>query len=347
MSLRLSRRLVCGGLALAPVAGWAVAAPPRWNARVLKRGGTHSSLAAALADAPPGAGPYRILLGRGRWEEKLTIGRPGVEIVGEDRASVRLVWSDSSGAQRAGGGTFGTYGSATLAVEAPDVTLRNLTVENGFDYEEHRRTGGSGGQAVALLLGRRSDRALIDGVDIVGHQDSFYLHSGRALVRGCMIAGGVDFIFGGAAALFEACELRSRLRAGEPIQGYVAAPSTPRMQRFGLVFDRCRLTREPLVPDGSVFLGRPWRAGGNVQLVGAAAYLRCHMDAHIHPEGWAPMHYAGPNGYRMTFQPGDARFAEFVNSGPGSRPHRGRPRLTGREAARYTADAILGGWRPV
>lgn len=342
----ICRRVVCGGLA-AVAATPARAFAPGFDAIVRKSGGTHSSLVAALEDAPSDGRRFRILLGRGRWEEKITLTRANVELVGEDRKASVVASSVFAGQDKPGGGKWGTFGSASLTIEASDFTARNLTVENGFDYPAHRRSGGGeGAQAVALALGNAADRTLIEDVDIVGYQDSFYLRAGRALVRRALVTGHVDFIFGGAAALFEGCEIRSRVRSAEGVQGYVAAPSTPRGQRFGLVFDRCRLTREPGLPDRSVYLGRPWRAGGNVDLRGSAVYLRCRMDAHIHPDGWTWMNYRGPGGYQMTFQPGDARFAEYASQGLGATRSPGRRILSSAEAAEYRRERILGDWRP-
>jgi pectinesterase len=345
----LTRRAFCGGLLLAGAAPLrAYAAPaPRFDAVVRRTGGTHPSLSAALAAAPPGDQPWRILLGRGRWEEKFTVSRPNVEIRGEDRQRTILTTAFASGHPKPGGGTYGTYGSATLTVEAPGFTLRDLTVENGFDYAANLRSRAvANAQAVALALGNAADRSLIESVDLLGHQDTFYLRAGRALVRDCLVAGSIDFIFGGAAARFEGCEIRSRLRPGEALQGYVAAPSTHRDQPAGLVFDRCRLTREPGLPDASVWLGRPWRAGGNTALRGAAAYLHCWMDAHIHPEGWTSMNYRLPNGYQMRFEPGDARFFERGSRGPGARRAPSRRQLGSNEAQAFSRAAMFGDWRP-
>jgi pectinesterase len=345
--MQLSRRSVCAGLSASLLTAPARAFAPAFDARVMKSGGTHGSLAAALADAPADGRTYRILLGRGRWDEKLTVSRPNVELVGEDRRATILTSAIASGHAKPGGGTWGTFGSSTLTIEAPAFTARNLTIENGFDYVANLRSRAvKDAQAVALALGNAADRTLIDRVDLVGHQDTFYLRSGRALVRDCLIMGNVDFIFGGAAALFEGCEIRSRLRPGEALQGYVAAPSTHRSQRFGLVFDRCRLTRERGVADASVWLGRPWRAGGNLELRGAATFLRCWMDAHIHPEGWTRMGYRGPGGYQMYLEAGDARFAEYASTGPGARRAPSRPLLTAAEARAYTRAAMFGDWRP-
>lgn len=314
---------------------------------VSRGGGTHASLAAALADAPGGDTPYRILLGSGQWNEKLTVTRPNVSLIGASRKQTVLTSTVASGHDRPGGGNWGTFGSATLTIEAPDFTMRNLTVENGFDYLANLRSRTVGdAQAVALALGNAADRTVIEACDLLGYQDTFYLRSGRALVRDCFITGHVDFIFGAAAALLQDCQIRSRVRPGEALGGYIAAPSTPRDQPIGLVFKDCRLTREPGLPDGSVWLGRPWRAGGNTALLGAAVYLRCWMDSHIRPEGWTWMGYKGPNDYSMRLEPGDARFAEYGSFGPGARRSPGRHILQALDARRYSPAAIFRDWHP-
>lgn len=341
----ISRRAVCAGLAAAAAPWPAGAFKPPFDAEVRKRGGTHSSLAAALADAPAGDRPYRILLGAGKWEEKLTVTRRNLTLVGEDRRGSILTSAVAAGHDRPGGGTWGTFGSATLTVEASGFEALNLTIENGFDYVAHlRRRSIEGLQAVALALGNAADRSRIEQCDLLGHQDTFYLRAGRALVRDCFVTGHVDFIFGGAAALFERCEIRSRLRPGEALQGYVAAPSTPRRQPVGFVFDRCRLSREAGLPDSSVWLGRPWRAGGNTALLGAAAWLDCWMDSHIHPEGWTWMGYRGPAGYPMRLQPLDARLYEYRSRGPGAGTGPTRRQLGAAEAEGQRRYPLSGGW---
>ena len=118
--------------------------------------------------------------------------------------------------------------------------------------------------------------------------------------------------------MFRRCRIVSRWVPGAPIQGYVAAPSTPARQEAGLVFDHCRLERDPGVPDGSVFLGRPWRAGGNMELTGMAAFLDCWMDGHIRPEGWTAMHFRAPNGPEGWLTPQQARLYEQGSRGPGA-----------------------------
>jgi pectinesterase len=130
------------------------------------------------------------------------------------------------------------------------------------------------------------------------------------------------------------------------VQGFLAAPSTPRDQPVGLVFDQCRLTREAQVPNASAYLGRPWRAGGNMSLLPAAAYLDCWMDAHIRPEGWTHMHYRAPGGPEQWLEPSDARFFEYRSRGPGAAVNPARRQLSPADLPRYERAAMFGGWRP-
>ena len=324
--------------------GWAAT---RQVDATVGEGGDFPTLAKALAAAGSVGKPrFRILLRDGVHDEKLTITTPGVEIVGESRAAT-LTHADASGTPKPGGGSLGTSGSATLTIAAPDVILRGLTIANGFDFIGSRAGNDAvknGFQAVALLIDPSADRTRVIDCAIEGYQDTLYVNA-RAWLSRCRIAGGVDFIFGGGAALFDACEIVTRFVPDAPGQGYVAAPSTPAAQRFGLVFDHCRLTREPGVPDQSAFLGRPWRAGGNMALTGSATFLRCWMDAHIRREGWTAMGYRNPAGTQRMLTPQEARLAEFGSTGPGAAPASATRRwLMPAEAAAYTPAAILAGW---
>ncbi|NYT43020.1 pectin esterase [Sphingomonas sp. R-74633] len=328
------RTLLAGTLAL-PLAARAKA---QWDAVVDPRTGT---LGAALTEAERAGRPFRILLKPGVFTEKLIVRAPGVTIQGSPGTVIE--YGTAAGTPKPGGGTWGTGGSGTLTIAAPDVTLRGLTIRNSFDYIGARRDGaGNGAQAVALAVGREADRTVIDRCVLLGYQDSFYLHT-RTLVTDTRIVGGVDFIFGGAAAWFEGCEIVTRYVPGAQGSGYVAAPSTPAAQEFGLVFAGCKLKREAGVPDNSTWLGRPWRAGGNMALLGQAAFLRCWMDAHIHHEGWTWMGYKGSEGDQRRLTPTEARLYEFGSVGPGRGPAGpDRKLLTAQDAKRYTRANVIG-----
>lgn len=346
----LTRRMFMVGVSLA--AAMPAHASDLFDAVVEKQGakGAFTSVAAAIAAAPTDAvRPWRIRIGEGVWQEKLLIKRRAIHLVGAGRGRTILSHGAASGLVRPeGGGNYGTYGSASLTVEAADFQASGLTVRNDFDYVGNLGSQMvNGAQAVALALGPGADRSILRDVEILGHQDSFYLRSGRALVENSLITGSVDFIFGGAAALLRHCEIRARFRPGEAVQGFVAAPSTPENQPVGLVFRSCRLTRETGVPDGSVYLGRPWRAGGNMQLLGACTYLDCWMDAHIHPEGWTSMGYTGPDGTRRQLAPQEARLFEHQSRGPGAGlASTTRRFLAAGDLAGFADTSIWGDWRP-
>ena len=108
--------------------------------------------------------------------------------------------------------------------------------------------------------------------------------------KNCEIHGDVDFIFGGADAVFDDCliqcnnrETKAKERAeGRFINGYVTAASGLK-DDLGFVFRNCTVKGETGCAPGSVFLGRPWREEAKT------VYLNCKMDDTISPErfsGW-------------------------------------------------------------
>ncbi|WP_232492639.1 pectinesterase family protein [Novosphingobium kaempferiae] len=317
----------------------------------------------AAASVPQGQ-PWRIALGEGRYRGQFRIERPNVEIHGQGAGRSVLFFDAAAGWIAPDGKPYGTFRTWCLSVTAPDVRLHGLTIANTFDAAaEMRRPGGmrsdEGGsqQALALSLGRGADRTIVSECEITSHQDTLYCAEGRALFFACLITGSYDFIFGGSAARFERCEIRSLPRI-DPVEGYITAPNTVADQPAGLVFDACALTAETGVPDGSVFLGRPWgvstmRGGVRVKTVGMAAYLRCLMGPHIAPAGWTNMWYTDADGKPAFFEPEDARFMEFGNTGPGASPPFGAARTQRRgriidaaQAAGFSREQMFRDWQP-
>ena len=333
----LDRRGVLAGMLALPAAARPEA---EWDAVVDPRTGT---LAAALRKAT--GQPYRILLREGMFTEKLTIETPNLTIVGSGPGTV-IQYGAYNGLKKADGSNWGTAGSATLTIAAPGVTLRNLTVRNSFDFIGAKRdNAGNGAQAVALLIRREGDRTRVENCRLEGYQDTFYLQA-RSRVSGSRIIGGVDFIFGPAAAWFERCEIVTRFVPNTAELGFVAAPSTPAVQPYGLVFSHCRLARERGVSDGSAWLGRPWRTGGDMRLTGQAVFLNCWMDAHIRRGGWTWMGYKGASGEQRQLTPQEARLLEYASRGPGAAPAADTRRmLSAAEASGFTEANVLSGWR--
>lgn len=281
-----------------------------------------------------------IELSAHQFREKVTIRRDRVRLTGKGAARTRLhfdaVAQTAGQYHRAG---WGTAGSATLTIDADQVIVSALTVENDFDFPANDRLPigdplrVANTQAVAINLDVHSDRVVLDRVAVLSWHDTLLTDGGRTLIRDSLIAGTTDFIFGKGQLLIERSEIRSRrrfggARAADGFEAYVAAPSTQMSQPLGIVVYRSRLTREEGVADGSVALARPWHPTttfpdgryADPQAVGQVSYLDCWMDIHIHPEHWTGMNGTARDGTkRDLFRPQDARFIERGSRGPGAR----------------------------
>ena len=312
------------------------------------------SLGAALTALPPnGVGRAAILMKNGRYHEKLTIDRPYVSIVGETRDSTILTYDAAADTPNPGGGTYGTRGSFTLRVVAPDFRAENLTIENAFDYPANvakpdgDKTKLRNMQAVALMLDLGSDRATFVNVKITGFQDTLFPNSGRSYFARCEVWGHVDFIFGAGQAVFDDCDIVSRDRDSKTNNGYVTAASTDVAQPFGFLFIRSRLRKErPQMAPNSVTLGRPWHPFANPRAVASVAFIDCWMDDHIGERGWDRMSSVDSTGTRVWYEPASARFVEYGTTGPGAERSETRRMLSNGDAARYTPSAALSGWVP-
>lgn len=291
------------------------------------------------ADRIPRGTWVDIRVAAGNYREKIVLARGRVRLTGAGAERTRLhfdaVAKTAGRFDRAG---WGTAGSATLTIDGDDVLVRGLTVENDYDYlandalpsGDPRKIGDS--QGVALQLDSNSDRVLLDRVSLIGNQDTVFTRGKRAVIRRSLVAGNVDFVFGSGMLLIEDSEVRSRRRSAPVPTGdfasFIAAPSTPLRQRFGLVFHRSRLTREPGVADRSVALARPWHPTtlfpdgryADPDAIGQTAFIDCFMDRHIHPDHWTSMAGTARDGTKTRiFRPEESRFFESGSTGPGAR----------------------------
>ena len=55
-------------------------------------------------------------------------------LLGESRDGAVLTFDAAADTPTPGGGTYGTRGSFTLRIVAPDFRAENMTIENAFDY---------------------------------------------------------------------------------------------------------------------------------------------------------------------------------------------------------------------
>ncbi|MFN2604319.1 MAG: pectinesterase family protein [Gemmatimonadaceae bacterium] len=314
----------------------------------------YRSIGAALSGMSANGGARAIVFIRnGRYREKLTIDRPRITLLGENRDSTIITYDAAADTPSPGGGRYGTRGSFTLRVVAPDFRAENLTIENSFDYaanaakQDSDSTKFRNPQAVALMTDLGSDRATFVNVKILGHQDTLFTNSGRQYFYKCYIAGHVDFIFGAGKSVFENCDIVSLDRGSKTNNGYITAASTPVNEKYGFLFLRSRLRKEtPSMAPNSVALGRPWHPFADPNAVASVAFIDCWMDDHIGAKGWERMSSIDSTGTRVWYEPASARFVEFASKGPGAVTSPQRKVLDARAARSYTVEAVLDGWKP-
>ena len=315
---------------------------------------TYRSLGAALTGLAANGGARAVIyLRNGRYREKLSIDRPRVTLVGESRDGTVITYDAAAGTPTPTGGTYGTRGSYTLRILAPDFRAERLTIENAFPYlanaakPDSDRTKLRDAQGTALMLDLGNDRAVFENVRIVGHQDTLFPNAGRTYFHHSEIAGSVDFIFGAGRAVFDDCDIVSRDRGSKTNNGYVTAASTDIAQPYGFLFIRSRLKKEtPAMAPNTVVLGRPWHPFADPNAIANVVFVDCWMDDHLGEKGWDRMSMTDSTGNRTWWEPETARFFEYGSTGPGAVKSPRRRQLTKAQAATYTVARVLDGWTP-
>jgi pectinesterase len=260
-----------------------------------------------------------IFLRKGTYKEKLILAtsKTNVKLIGEDALKTIVTYDDYASKKNRFGEEMGTTGSTTFFEFGDEFTAENITFEN---------SSGPVGQAVAVRVD--GDKVTFRNCRFLGFQDTLYPHGekSRQYYKDCYIEGTVDFIFGWSTAVFEGCTIFCKK------DGYVTAASTPEGMPYGFVFMNCKITGD--APEGSVYLGRPWRPFART------VFLNCFLDKQIKPAGWH--NWSKPDAEKTAF------YAEYQSSGPGAKPvsrvswsHQ----LSAQEAGQYTLETIFGDWK--
>lgn len=317
----------------------------------------------AAVDAAPinSEKPYQISIANGDYQEKIILNKNNVQLVGESLEKTRLIFGDFAGIALSPGKFLSTPGSATLTVRAVNVKIKNITIENSFDFIKNDALASNdpkkinGSQAVALFVDAPSDRVLVRNVTMLGYQDTLFVNSGRSWFDKVLVAGNVDYIFGNGNALFTHSDIKTVAR-GKPTNphGFITAPSTQIGSEFGLTFLNCRLTRDKSVPDNTVPLGRPWHPTtqfsdgryADPSAVGKSVFINTWMDAHITIDGWYSMGGTAKEGGRKNFMPENSRFYEYKSTGIGALVNSKHRQLSDDDAKQYIQKKILGDWNP-
>lgn len=279
--------------------------------------GDYTSIVEAIKNTK--AFPYdriTIFIKNGVYKEKVKIHEwnQNLALVGESKENTIITYDDYF--NKVGLGRNSTFYTYTLLVEANNVILKNLTIEN---------SSGEVGQAVALSV--FSDEVAVINCNLLGNQDTLYASGkGKQYYKDCYIEGTTDFIFGSATAFFENCEIYSKKNS------YITAASTPQDSLFGYVFKDCKITADKAVD--KVYLGRPWR------VYAQTVFMNCELGKHILPIGWH--NWSKPEAEKTAF------YAEYENKGEGYKPLERvewSHQLTKREAKKYTLKNVLGKYK--
>lgn len=264
--------------------------PHLFHAVVAQDGsGDFTTIQGAIAEIAMGTTekPATIFVKAGVYREIVYVQREKrhVRLIGEDPETTILVYGLYAGMEGLDGNKIGTFRTPTLYLDGDDFTIENMTIAND---------AGPVGQALAMSV--NGDRALFRNCRFLGHQDTIFLNRGRHYFVDCYIEGTTDFIFGGATAWFENCEIHA-------LKGsYITAASTPRHEAYGFVFNRCQVTVAE--DSGAIYLGRPWRD------FAATLFMRTELPAAVRPAGW--------HNWGRPWAESTVRYQEFANTGPGA-----------------------------
>ena len=262
--------------------------------------GNYTTIQAAINAAPTGrTTPFRILVKKGKYVETVTIPstKPFIQLAGQSAAETIISYDNYSGKPIPGGGsaTYGTSTCATVTINANDVMLMNISVENstayGIDANAIVPAPGDGPQALAVYT--TSDRVVFFNVRLNGGQDTFYggnVQATRCYFKNCYIDGNTDFMFGSSTIIFDTCIIYPRTRIDNSTTvGYVTAVNTRQVSGYGYVYRDCKLTKNR----GTTIytLGRPWQNDAATldasKSWNKVAFLNTKMGSSINPVGWS------------------------------------------------------------
>lgn len=258
--------------------------------------GTFKTIAEAIKKAPEHSNRRTIIYVKaGRYEEtNLKVGRKKTNLMFIGDGKDKTVISGSKNVLQ----NMTTFHTASFAATGAGFIARDMTFENSAGPSKH--------QAVALRVG--ADHSVVYRCNIIGYQDTLYVHSNRQFFRECDVYGTVDFIFGNAAVVFQNCSLYARKPMPSQKNTITAQNRKDPNQNTGISIHACRILAasdlEPSKGSFPTYLGRPWK------LYSRVVYMLSYMGDHIQPRGWLE--------WNSTFALDTLYYGEYMNSGPGA-----------------------------
>lgn len=256
---------------------------------------TYQKISDAIKHAPENSNRRIIIYVKaGKYEENIKVGRKKTNLmfIGDGKGKTVVTGS------RSVFDNYTTFHTATFAATGAGFIIRDMTIENYAGPAKH--------QAVALRIG--ADRSVVYRCNIIGYQDTLYVHSQRQFYRECDVYGTVDFIFGNAAVVFQNCSLWARKPMAMQKVTITAQNRKDPNQNTGISIHACRVVAtadlEPARMSYPTYLGRPWKMYSRV------VYMMSYMGDHVHPAGWLE--------WNATFALDTLYYGEYMNYGPGA-----------------------------
>ena len=305
--------------------------------------------------------PATVYIEPGIYAEKLVVSADNVTMIGTGELETTITYGDHATMLDEDGVKYGTFRTATFRVDADNFKAQNITFVNSAG------NGRDNGQAVSVYA--EGDRVQFENCRMIGCQDTLFTaplppkrpetgtngrgpkadcerKNGRQYYKNCYIEGDIDFIFGGATAYFEKCEIFSKYGIiedeakipqkdeSDEICGYITAACTHEGQEYGYVFHNCSFTSD--CPDNTVFLGRPWR--NHAQTV----IIQCELGKHIRREGWY--------NWGKTEAESTTYYGEYNNTSKGTPADAGERVkwshiIDDNSIGKYSREKVLGDWK--
>jgi pectinesterase len=287
-----------------------------------EQGGQFATVQAAVDAVPDGnTERYIIDIKPGTYTARVKIPstKPFITLRGEDPTTTILTFNETANTPP----NESTVHASTV-VQGKDFIAENLTFENSY---------GPGVQALALYA--KADRLIFNNCRFLGWQDTLRSESGRHYFYNTYVEGSVDFIYGKGTAYFENSTLFAKSNGYLTAQAREGAAETS-----GYVFKNSTITGS--AANGSVYLGRPWRAYSR------AVFINSKIGPVIDLAGWST--WSGNNNHLTAF------FAEFNSLDLAGDPLDVSQRvswshqLTESQAAAFSKENWLAGsdgWNPV
>jgi pectinesterase len=327
----------------------------------------HHPFATPNPDGTPGRVFIEIVPGTYHERVIVTQNHNNITLIGLGKSPADVVITNSLNARVADG----TFFTETVEINGTGFEADNITFENA---------AGNTGQAVAVA--DRGDRSIFKHCRFLGHQDTLFADYGRQYYVDSYIEGGVDYIFGNAAAVFD----RDELHSNGP--GFITAQSrTAPDQPTGYVILNSKVTvgfEAPPAP-AAIPSGTPAPAPGATPPAPPAAnapppstaatdpsmpgarsiaaarrmiglgrpwrtysrviYISTELPAEMNPVGW--------NNWGSAANESTAYYAESNSIGPGASPSTRVPwshQLTADQVKQYLPQTFLAGpdhWNPI